>query len=103
MKRTGREILRPSGFELRGLEAGRTAMPRQIITTANAPSSPLYSQGVKADPLRRQARGRPARTARLDPDDGIHHLTFRRRQRRARAQRYSSRAMIERWTSDAPS
>ena len=23
-------------------------MPRQIITTANAPSSPLYSQGVKA-------------------------------------------------------
>ncbi len=26
-------------------------MPRQIITTANAPSSPLYSQGVKAGPL----------------------------------------------------
>jgi len=25
-------------------------MPRQIITTANAPSSPLYSQGVKAGP-----------------------------------------------------
>ena len=23
-------------------------MPRQIITTPNAPSSPLYSQGVKA-------------------------------------------------------
>ena len=25
-------------------------MPRQVITTANAPSSPLYSQGVKAGP-----------------------------------------------------
>jgi enamine deaminase RidA (YjgF/YER057c/UK114 family) len=25
-------------------------MPRQIITTANAPSSPLYSPGVKAGP-----------------------------------------------------
>jgi reactive intermediate/imine deaminase len=25
-------------------------MPRQIITTANAPSSPLYSQGIKAGP-----------------------------------------------------
>ena len=25
-------------------------MPRRIITTANAPSSPLYSQGVKAGP-----------------------------------------------------
>ena len=25
-------------------------MPRQIITTANAPSSPFYSQGVKAGP-----------------------------------------------------
>ena len=25
-------------------------MPRQIITAANAPSSPLYSQGVKAGP-----------------------------------------------------
>ena len=24
-------------------------MPRQIITTENAPSSPLYSQGVKAE------------------------------------------------------
>jgi hypothetical protein len=29
---------------------GRTVMPRQIITTANAPGSPLYSQGVKAGP-----------------------------------------------------
>ncbi len=26
-------------------------MPRQIITTADAPSSPLFSQGVKAGPL----------------------------------------------------
>lgn len=26
-------------------------MAREIITTANAPSSPLYSQGVKAGPL----------------------------------------------------
>lgn len=26
-------------------------MPRQIITTPDAPSSPLYSQGVKAGPL----------------------------------------------------
>ena len=26
-------------------------MPRQIITTAKAPSSPLYSQGAKAGPL----------------------------------------------------
>ncbi len=26
-------------------------MPRQIISTANAPSSPLYSQGVKAGAL----------------------------------------------------
>lgn len=25
-------------------------MARQIITTANAPSSPFYSQGVKAGP-----------------------------------------------------
>jgi len=25
-------------------------MPRQLITTANAPRSPLYSQGVKAGP-----------------------------------------------------
>jgi 2-iminobutanoate/2-iminopropanoate deaminase len=25
-------------------------MPRQIITTANAPSSPLYTQGVRAGP-----------------------------------------------------
>jgi enamine deaminase RidA (YjgF/YER057c/UK114 family) len=25
-------------------------MPRETITTANAPSSPLYSQGVKAGP-----------------------------------------------------
>ena len=25
-------------------------MPRQIITTTNAPGSPLYSQGVKAGP-----------------------------------------------------
>jgi reactive intermediate/imine deaminase len=25
-------------------------MPRQIVTTADAPSSPLYSQGVKAGP-----------------------------------------------------
>jgi reactive intermediate/imine deaminase len=25
-------------------------MPRQVITTENAPSSPLYSQGVKAGP-----------------------------------------------------
>jgi 2-iminobutanoate/2-iminopropanoate deaminase len=25
-------------------------MPREIITTTNAPSSPLYSQGVKAGP-----------------------------------------------------
>ena len=29
---------------------GRTVLPRQIITTANAPSSPLYSQAVKAGP-----------------------------------------------------
>jgi 2-iminobutanoate/2-iminopropanoate deaminase len=28
----------------------RTNMPRQVITTPNAPSSPLYSQGVKAGP-----------------------------------------------------
>jgi enamine deaminase RidA (YjgF/YER057c/UK114 family) len=94
-------------------------MPRQIITTANAPSSPLYSQGVKAgshmlvsgivgiDPstgslagdtieeqtrqaltnceaigttgsLRRKARCRTARTARVDSDDRIHPLTPRR-------------------------
>lgn len=26
-------------------------MPRQIITTADAPASPLYSQGVRAGPL----------------------------------------------------
>jgi reactive intermediate/imine deaminase len=26
-------------------------MPRQVISTPNAPSSPLYSQGVKAGPL----------------------------------------------------
>jgi reactive intermediate/imine deaminase len=29
---------------------GRDVVPRQIITTTNAPSSPLYSQGVKAGP-----------------------------------------------------
>jgi hypothetical protein len=59
-------------------------MPRQIITTADAPSSPLYSQGVKAGPHvlvsgitastrppaawpetpSRSRRGRPWRTAR---------------------------------------
>jgi hypothetical protein len=33
-------------FELR-----RNHMPRQIITTPNAPSSPLYSQGAKAGSL----------------------------------------------------
>jgi reactive intermediate/imine deaminase len=34
-----------------GAEAkGHIVMPRQIITTASAPSSPLYSQGVKAGP-----------------------------------------------------
>src|ERR1700749_17835 len=32
------------------LHIGGTVMPREIITTANAPSSPLYSQGVKAGP-----------------------------------------------------
>ena len=26
-------------------------MPRQIVTTPNAPASPLYSQGVKAGPF----------------------------------------------------
>lgn len=31
-----------------GRSARRSEMPRQIITTAHAPSSPLYSQGVKA-------------------------------------------------------
>jgi reactive intermediate/imine deaminase len=35
---------------LAAVPAGRTVVPRQIITTANAPSSPLYSQGVKAGP-----------------------------------------------------
>jgi reactive intermediate/imine deaminase len=36
------------------MDSGRdreATMPRQIIMTANAPSSPLYSQGVKAGPL----------------------------------------------------
>jgi reactive intermediate/imine deaminase len=31
-------------------QRGEIFMPRQIITTASAPSSPLYSQGVKAGP-----------------------------------------------------
>jgi len=31
-----------------GRSARRTEMPRQIITTTNAPSSPLFSQGVRA-------------------------------------------------------
>ena len=31
-------------------ETGRTVLPRQIITTVNAPISPLYSQGAKAGP-----------------------------------------------------
>jgi reactive intermediate/imine deaminase len=35
---------------LAAVPAGRTVVPRQIITTPNAPSSPLYSQGVKAGP-----------------------------------------------------
>ena len=35
---------------LRPADEGRTTVPRQIITTGNAPSSPLYSQGVKAGP-----------------------------------------------------
>jgi 2-iminobutanoate/2-iminopropanoate deaminase len=30
---------------------GRTVMPRQIITTPNAPTSPIYSQGVLAGPF----------------------------------------------------
>ena len=36
-------------------------MPRQIITTPNAPSSPLYSQGVKAG-RRCSSQERPAST-----------------------------------------
>src|ERR1700758_2059393 len=34
-----------------GRQPGRIVMPPEVIATANAPSSPLYSQGVKAGPL----------------------------------------------------
>jgi reactive intermediate/imine deaminase len=37
-----------TGPEIMGDLLKRTDMPRQIITTPNAPSSPLFSQGVKA-------------------------------------------------------
>ena len=40
-------------------------MPRQIITTANAPSSPLYSQAVKAGPYVHVSG-----TAGIDPNTG---------------------------------
>jgi 2-iminobutanoate/2-iminopropanoate deaminase len=40
-------------------------MPRQIITTANAPSSPLYSQAVKAGPYVHVAG-----TTGIDPNTG---------------------------------
>ena len=40
-------------------------MPRQIITTANAPSSPLYSQAVKAGP-----HVHISGTAGIDPSTG---------------------------------
>lgn len=40
-------------------------MARQIITTANAPSSPLYSQGVKAGP-----QVYVSGTAGIDPSTG---------------------------------
>jgi reactive intermediate/imine deaminase len=45
----GSETCDPAGAHRCGQEQGEL-MPRQIITTANAPSSPLYSQGVKAGP-----------------------------------------------------
>jgi enamine deaminase RidA (YjgF/YER057c/UK114 family) len=41
--------LRRRGAEMQ-VETREDRMPRQIITTANAPASPLYSQGVKAGP-----------------------------------------------------
>lgn len=40
-------------------------MPRQIITTSNAPSSPLYSQGVKAG-----SQVFVSGTTGIDPDTG---------------------------------
>ena len=49
-ERAGKRDLRSCRGVLKAAATGRTVMPRQIITTANAPSSPLYSQGVKAGP-----------------------------------------------------
>ena len=46
----GKQHLRLYRGALIRIGTGRNLMPRQIITTANAPSSPLYSQGVKAGP-----------------------------------------------------
>jgi hypothetical protein len=37
-------------WRIDAVETGRPVMPRQIITTADAPSSPLYSLGVQAGP-----------------------------------------------------
>lgn len=45
-----RETCDSAGARWCGCQQGGTFMPRQIITSANAPSSPLYSQGVKAGP-----------------------------------------------------
>ena len=39
----------PGGGRVEGAE--RTSMPRQVITSLDAPSSPYYSQAVKAGPL----------------------------------------------------
>jgi reactive intermediate/imine deaminase len=46
----GMAIARMGLLYLAAVSLREDHMPRQIITTANAPSSPLYSQGVKAGP-----------------------------------------------------
>jgi 2-iminobutanoate/2-iminopropanoate deaminase len=54
----------------RPVDARRTVVPRQIITAANAPSSPLFAQAVKAGPfiLVSGTVGADPRTGRLAGD-----------------------------------
>ena len=54
-------LLSSSGPETQGCDV----MPREIITTADAPSSPLYSQGVRSGPHLRVSG-----TVGIDPSTG---------------------------------
>jgi enamine deaminase RidA (YjgF/YER057c/UK114 family) len=63
-------------------------MPRQIIRTANAPRSPPYSQGVKADP-----RALVSGIVGIDPNTGRSVLPST-----ATARRVLAGGIVRRWT-----